>query len=210
MGVYNHAKRELNILVKQSEKDNRPIVEEFIPEILQLCKKFGESGQSGGSAPYTSNAITQTLKKLFAYLPICPITGIDDEWSLLDYYDNLMYQNNRCSAIFKTESRTAHYLDAIVWQGEDDYDAFTGSVEGISSEQNVKFPFEPKTFYIDVKKEYLPEDWNEEPFIEDNYMEDGKIIKNNYRYVIKDKSQLKQVAEYYDVGQEFIDFMESN
>ena len=63
--VYSHAKRELDILVKTHiDPENRPIIEEFIPEILALCEKFGNSGQSGGSAPFVSSAISQAVKHL--------------------------------------------------------------------------------------------------------------------------------------------------
>ena len=60
-----HAQRELDILVKSCpDPENRPIIEGFIPEILALVEKFGKSGQSGGSAPYTATAISQAVKKL--------------------------------------------------------------------------------------------------------------------------------------------------
>lgn len=64
----------------------------------------------------------------------------------------------------------------------------------------------PKTFYIDVKKEILFDDHTEEPFYENKYYDKNEYknteIKNwkteKYRYVIKDRSQLKAVSEYYD------------
>lgn len=70
----------------------------------------------------------------------------------------LMYQNSRCSSLFKDGiENEAYYLNAIVWKGEEDFDTFTGRVyvddanfELIGSSQVVKFPFKPKTFYIDV------------------------------------------------------------
>lgn len=76
-----HAERELDILVKSAtDPNNRPIIEEFIPEILALVRKFSNSGQSGVSAPYTASAISSAVKKLCLQEPICPITGIDEEW----------------------------------------------------------------------------------------------------------------------------------
>ena len=45
-----HAERELDILVKSAtDPNNRPIIEEFIPEILALVRKFSNSGQRGVS-----------------------------------------------------------------------------------------------------------------------------------------------------------------
>ena len=67
--------------------------------------------------------------------------------------------------------------NAIVWQdSEKDGHAWSGNVEGISSRQFIKFPFMPKTFYIDVEKS----------------SDDGD------EYVIKDRDQLKAVIAYYD------------
>ena len=212
--TYNHAKRELDILVKSTPD---AIIRDFIPEILTLCEKFGESGQSGGSAPYTATALSHAIKKLCLQEPICPITGIDEEWNDCAQQGNEeIYQNNRCSAIFKTgKNGKPYYLDAIVWKGDtegesgNDWDTFTGTVEGIRSRQNIKkFPFTPKTFYIDVTKQMLPEDWNEEPFYEDKGWYDTEEfeetgVKNwhkgdKYKYVIKNNDQLKAVWKYYE------------
>jgi hypothetical protein len=215
----SYAQRELEILVKSAtDPENRPIVEPFIPEILALCEKFGLSGQSGGSAPYTASAIVQSIKKLLLQKPIMPMTGIDEEWINVAHYGDkdekiCVWQNRRCSNLFKNSEGKAWYLDAIVWKGDtkgesgNDWDTFCGTVDGIMSWQFVKsFPFTPKTFYIDVTREILPNDWTEEPFIEWDYYDTKEFLdtgKKNwqtekYRYVIKDHSQLKRVFKYYD------------
>jgi len=60
-----YAERELSILSQSHpDPDNRPLVEPFKDQILSLCEAFGQSGQSGGSAPYTATAISQAVKKL--------------------------------------------------------------------------------------------------------------------------------------------------
>jgi len=217
--THKHAQIELEILSKSmTDPKNRPLIEEFKDEILALCEKFGKSGQSGGSAPYVASALAKTIKKLCLFEPISPITGIDDEWvNVASFSDDGIpgYQNRRCSALFKDGvDGQAYYLDAIVWKGDtegesgNDWDTFTGCVEGIRSRQYIKsFPFTPKTFYIDVSREILPEDWNQEPFYENDFY-DTKIFeetgervwfKEKYRYVIKDKEQLKKVQKYYDL-----------
>lgn len=190
MTTLTHAEKELDILVKSAEADNRPIIEPFIPEILALVKKFGKSGQSGGSAPYTASAISQAVKHLCLQEPICPITGIDEEWN--NDIDVEYYQNNRLSSIFKEgKDGRPYFLDAIVWQGEDDYDTFTGTVNGISSRQYIKsFPFTPKTFYIDVVREFNIEGLENKDIIETGL--------GRYTYKFKDENQLKEVFEYYD------------
>jgi hypothetical protein len=133
--------------------------------------------------------------------PLCPITGEEEEWGTCAG----VTQNARCSALFKEkDTDKAYYIDAIVWQGEDSWDTFTGRVclpngEVINSRQYVKFPFEPKTFYIDVYKEILSNDWDREPFIEwDYFTEDKTKVTEKYRYIVKDLNQLDGVFEYYD------------
>jgi hypothetical protein len=187
----SHAKKELDILLKTTPD---AIIKDFVPEILEICEAFGNSGQSGASAPYTASALSQAIKKLCLYQPICPITGIDEEWNNCSDMGNKgnMYQNNRCSNIFKKgKDGRAYFLDAIVWQGEDDYDTFTGTINGITSRQYIKsFPFEPKTFYINVVRDFNIDGLPEKDIIETGL---GK-----YTYKIKDENEIKEVFNYYD------------
>ncbi len=180
------------------------LVTPFAKEILALCEAFGKSGQSGGSAPYTASAIADTVKKLCLQNPICDVLGAEVEWC--DISESMggesVYQNNRCSALFKNgKNAHPHYLDAIVWQGEEDWDTFTGQVyiddknfELIGSSQFVKFPFKPKTFYIDVVR--VPITKEEAERTKRHYIEDGK--DDCYYSVLKDPKQLEKVFKYYD------------
>lgn len=195
------AQQELDILAATVPD---AIVTPFAKEILALCEAFGNSGQSGGSAPYTASAISQTIKKLLLQEPICDVTGHENEWvDVSEMGDgSIMYQNSRCSALFKNgvESK-AHYLNAIVWKGVEDYDTFTGRVyiddkdfELIGSSQFVKFPFKPKTFYIDVV--HVPISKEEAEKRELHYIEDG--FGECYYTILKDPKQLDKVFKYYD------------
>ena len=168
-----HAEKELDILIKTTPD---AIIRDFIPEILALCEKFGESGQSGGSAPYTAKAISQAVEKLCLQMPICGITGVDEEWNEADVG---VFQNNRCSAIFKEgKDGKAYYLDAITWKTQTG-STWSGNAENVKSRQYIKsFPFKPKTFYIDVIEE--------------------ETSKDNWVFHIKDREQLKEVFDYYD------------
>ena len=183
------AKQELDILAATVPY---AAITPFRKEILALCEVFGKSGQSGGSAPYTATAISKAIKQLLLHEPICDVTGHDDEWgeSLESEksIDITCKQNLRCSALFKKtthycggdESR-AYYLDAIVWKGVEDYDTFTGRVyiddknfELIGSSQFVRFPFKPKTFYIDVVRIPITKEEAENRdlhYIEDSFKE---------------------------------------
>jgi hypothetical protein len=207
----SHAEVEFEILSKVVPD---AIALDFKDEILAICKKFSQSGQSGGSAPYTSAIISSVINKLCTFQTISPLTGEDDEWSEgSSDPDGILYQNKRNSAVFKDDSGV-WYLDAIIWRGDtvgesgNNWDNFSGTVEGIRSRQYIKeFPFEPKTFYVDVTREMLPADWEEEPFFQDKdyyitseYEATGVknwIAGDKYRYVIKDRKQLEEVWKYY-------------
>lgn len=194
------AKQELDILAATVPD---AIITPFAKEILALCETFGKSGQSGGSAPYTATAISKAIKKLLLQEPICDITGHENEWVDVCKISgsSIMYQNNRCSALFKDGiENKAYYLDAIVWKGEEDNDTFTGKVyiddkdfELIGSSQFVKFPFKPKTFYIDVIRVPITK---EEAKIRKYYIEDR--FNECYYNILKDPKQLIKVFKYYD------------
>ena len=192
------AKQELDILAATVPD---AIVTLFSKEILALCEAFGKSGQSGGSAPFTASAIAQALKKLCLQQPICDVTGHDSEW--VDVYEHMgksVYQNKRCGGLFKYPDGKCSYVDAIVWQGEEEYDTFTGSVyvddkdfELIGSAQFVKFPFNPKTFYVDVIRVPITKKEAEEKGI--HYTEENS--GDCYYTIVKDLKQLEKVFEYY-------------
>lgn len=192
--TYLFAKRELDVLSAScTDPDDRPLVEEFREEILALCEKFGTSGQSGGSAPYAATAISQTIKHLCLQEPICPITGVEEEWfnctgmGAVDVDSSGVWQNSRCSGLFRDNSISngdPYYLDAIVWKDTKGHtwggrawldDSHTVKLSGRQFIQG--YPFTPKTFYIDViDVEVAPDDWE---------------------FYIKDVKQLDKVWKYY-------------
>lgn len=176
-----HAEIELDILVKSAADGDRPIIEPFIPELLALAEKFGLSGQSGASAPMVARALSQAVEHLCLQHPIYPITGISDEW-FQPLGDQSLYQNKRCSALFREWDGKAYYLDAVIWRTPTGQ-GYCGTAqlpdgENILSRQFVRFPFTPKTFYIDVDEhEIAPDDW---------------------QHIVKRPDDLKPVFEYYD------------
>jgi len=174
------------------------IITPFEKEILALVDKFGESGQSGGSAPYTASAISSAVKKLCMQEPICDITGIDSEWNdVREYGDGRkMYQNKRLSSVFKEgKDGPPYYLNAIVFKGQDDSTFTSNSVKlkdgsKLGSRQAIKLPFKPKTFYVDV----IETEWHKNK-------ETGELTVQSgggwWTSVIKDESQLEEVFDYY-------------
>lgn len=182
MNHIEHAKREFLKLgykpIEQCENDPDKWIQENVLELLDI---FSKQGHSGFSAQY---AISY-FEKLAKLEPIAPILCTDDEWNDYGYVwhtEEPGFQNNRCSAVFKKGiNGKPYYLDAIIWRDESG-NTFTGSVsnskgEKITSYQNIKIPFTPKHFYINVYSHEL---------------EDDTI------YFIKDDSQLKEVWEYYE------------
>jgi len=190
---------EIDILLKTIEE---PTIKDFIPEILAIVDKFRNSGQSGGSAPYTAHAISETIKKLCLHKTLTPLTGKDDEWEDISHYGdgNTMFQNNRDSTLFKDENGKCYSVDAIIWQGEDEYDTYHSIVDGFKSIGYIKkFPFIPKTFYIDtIRVDY------DSVLHGENWYEDG----NGRKYVnkIKDMNQIFEVYEYYELDPNNIEF----
>jgi len=194
------AKRELDILEATTPD---AIITPFAKEILALCEAFGKSGQSGGSAPYTASAISQAVKKLMLQEPICDVTGHESEWvDVSEISDGeILWQNSRCSGLFKYPDGKLSYVDAIVWKGEEDWDTFTGRVyidekdfELIGSSQFARLPFKPKTFYIDVVRVPITKEEAENRSL--HYIEDG--FNKCYYTILKNPTQLDKVFKYYD------------
>jgi hypothetical protein len=183
MSTIDHAKREFLKLgykpIEECEDDPDKWVQENVLELLEV---FVNQGHSGSSAPYVINL----FEKLAKQEPVAPILCTDDEWVYVSSYGSkgeMIFQNIRCSAVFKKgEDNTPYYLDAIVWRDQNN-NTFTGRVknhknEEIRSSQNIKLPFTPKTFYIDVIS--------------------TEVQKDDWEHQIKDESQLKQVWNYYE------------
>ncbi len=99
----------------------------------------------------------------------------------LQTYINLVSSINQLRK--DSKDGNAYFTDAIIFLGESDKETFRGVIDGISSSQYVSFPFVPRTFYVDVKRDLI--DTNKE------YKNELDI------YSIKDKEQLKEIWEYY-------------
>jgi len=183
MSLLQHAKTELELIGAFSEEDD------FYggmtgKAVMELIEVFINQGHSGMSAPL----VIDLFSKLANYEPLQPITGKDEEWTLLDYGDDLKYQNKRDSGLFKDANDRVAYINALIkkcpnglcWSGPlymTREDAINNTNMIRSSLEIKEFPFTPKTFYIDVlEEEVKPDDW---------------IMW------VKDPKQLDEVWEYY-------------
>ena len=188
--LLKHFDKEIEILKRNhKQEDGNLIIQDYIQKIREILEIFSSQGHSGFSASFYSQSITSTLKNALSFKALSPLTGDDTEW--FEYAPD-EFQNNRQGSVFKKitqEGVETSFLDGIVWQGEDKYDTFTGTVEGVSSSVKVNFPLVTKTFYVDVRKV------QGEGECEFDHIElDG----NAFHYVIKDESQLKEAEEYYN------------
>lgn len=195
-GLVDYANSELDYVLRKAEEDgDQLLIADFVPEIKSLVKKFSDSGQSGGSAPYTAGAITATLKKLLMFEPLSGVENVPSEWGGASF-DGETYQNRRCSSVFKNGANgRPYYLSAIVFRGKNDVTFTSSNVDmpdgsKVTSRQYIKdFPFEPKTFVVDVDET----EWEKVG---------DKLTKKEgggwWTSVVRDPSQLSEVWEYYD------------
>jgi len=118
-------------------------------ELEELIFVFSTQGHSGASASVT----TDMLERLLRFEPLRPLTGEDDEW--IEVSDGV-YQNKRCSHVFKDKGRyggQAYDIDAIIWV-EPNGATFTGA----DSVKVITFPYTPKREYLPVSKRSDPDD----------------------------------------------------
>ena len=193
-----HFERELEIMQATVVKGDSLIIEPYLRSIREVCKDFAKEGHSGGSAPMTAGVLAQTIKAILGFQILSPLQGTDDEWNDVSEMGGapgtILLQNKRDSAVFKNADGKCTYNTCIIWKGEEPYDTFTGSMNGIRSSHYIKsFPFMPKTFYVDVYRE---------PYDENNPKHQGAEViscgPGDMAYFIKDPKQLEKVFNYYD------------
>ena len=177
--LLDHAKREFlragyTPLDQDQEEDPNKWIQE---NVLALIELFGSQGHSGSSAPYCINM----FKRLASYKLIGPIKSAEEFDFSPEHIDMGSTKQSRViSSVFQDEEGE-YYLDAVVFRNQND-SCFSGNLEketGVKSRQYIKYPFMPKTFYIDVIDEET----------EPGHWETKKL---------KDPSQLDEVREYYD------------
>ena len=160
--VVQHAEREfvaagyIPISKEQEDGPNKWIQE----SVLELLDMFSRQGHSGFSAQYA----VETFRKLALYEPLAPLSGAEDEWN--EVGDGI-WQNNRCSHVFKQEDGKAYDIDGRIfreWNERDldpDEDGFPGKHRFESCYTNrdsrvyISFPYTPSREYVDVEPEML-------------------------------------------------------
>lgn len=112
------------------------------PAVMELVQRFAAQGHSGMSA-----SIVRGLFHVLAdFKPLGPLTGEDDEWNEVGDQDgHPLYQNNRCSRVFKCNG-VAYDIDGRVFE-----DPCGGRYTNFNSRVVVTFPYTPKTEIVKVE-----------------------------------------------------------
>ena len=135
--LLDHARKELAISGignTNSQDEYNLLIHDAVIEIIHLFSKQGHSGMSAG-------IVTSIVEKLMKFQPLSPLTGEDSEWN---HIGKNLYQNNRCSHVFK-ENEKAYDIHGKVFVNQHGV-SFTSS----DSRVPVVFPYTPKTEYINV------------------------------------------------------------
>ena len=126
---------------------------------VDLPRYFSGKSNSGSSASYAIDLFS-TLAK---FDPIVPLTGEDWEWSVVSDCDEVkMYQNKRCSAVFKQADRhdgQPYYIDGKVfweWYKNGDGEVHKCYFTGGDSQVPIVFPYTPKSEYVFRGTEQYP------------------------------------------------------
>lgn len=141
--LHNHALAEFRAAgwTDADGKFEDEMQEAICNHVLELLKVFSDEGHSGSTAPYTVNM----FKKLAMFEPLVPLTGEDWEWNECG---NGVFQNKRCSRVFKQADRfngQAYDIEGRVFR-EPTGACYTST----ESRVPVTFPYTPKTEYVDV------------------------------------------------------------
>lgn len=106
--------------------------------VMKMVKVFADEGHSGYSAKMAINL----FERVASFEPITPLTGADDEWMEVG---EGMFQNVRCSHVFKGPDGQAYDIDGKVFR-EPSGSCYTNG----ESRVPLTFPCTPKTEYVDV------------------------------------------------------------
>ena len=113
--LVKYAEDELNrIGMTEDSPDEMTVI--MRKHIIHMVKEFSDEGHSGFSGRYALNILT----KLLEFKPLTPLTGEDDEWTLVG---DGHWQNKRCSTVFKDADGSCKDIDGkVFWEWAVSYD----------------------------------------------------------------------------------------
>ncbi len=157
MSLLEYAKNELDLIGLTENSDDEMNIE-MRNHILHMVEEFANEGHSGFSANYAINI----LSKILRYEPVTPLTGLDDEWDChQDERTNgvAVYQNKRCSRIFKREDRfngQPYDSSRIIfweWYTTEEGKKVKTYFQNSDSAVAIEFPYVPEHDYVEAYSE---------------------------------------------------------
>ena len=135
-------RREFQALGYKAPEEEEEGPNKWIQEnVLEIAEVFASQGHSGFSAAYCVDVLDKVLRNA----PVGPLTGEDWEWNEVGPG---VFQNNRCSHVFKDASQfdgQAYDIDGKIFR-EPNGVCYTNA----SSRVPVTFPYTPTREYVDV------------------------------------------------------------
>jgi len=120
--------------------------EAMCQHVLKLLQVFEDEGHSGSSAPYA----VDLFSKVALFKPILPLSGNDDEWNEIGEEDGQkLYQNRRCSHVFKRGDAAYDSQGIIFWEWFTDSEGKRHKSHFVNSDSRtpVTFPYTPTKIY---------------------------------------------------------------
>lgn len=116
-----------------ADSDYGGMIGEAVTELVNVFSKQGHSG-------FSAHLCLDVFAKVAAFKPLGPLTGEDSEWH--EVTDGI-YQNNRCSRVFR-ENGAAYDSEGVIWR---DPDGLTST--NFESRVPVTFPYTPSQRVVD-------------------------------------------------------------
>ena len=140
-----HARRELaGSLRRTAHEMDRAMA----THLIDMVRVFSAEGHSGFSASYAAGMLAPLLR----HEPLGPLTGEPEEWTTLDYGDDMQAQNNRCGHVFLRADGTAYDTEGVIFR-EPSGLCFQSALSRVP----ITFPYTPKRVYADVPLEATDE-----------------------------------------------------
>lgn len=149
MNITKYAEQELDLIGMTADSEDEMNLA-MRRHIIHMVEEFAKEGHSGFSASYAISI----LEKLLRYEPLSPLTGDESEWISVEYGDDPVYQNKRCSRVFKGKDGRCYDIEGIVWYEwfSDDHksEPYKSYFTNSESRVYIDFPYTPKTEYREL------------------------------------------------------------
>jgi len=115
--------------------------------IIHMVEEFSKEGHSGFSANYAISILSRLLR----FKPLSALTGEEDEWIEVCVGT---FQNKRCSAVFKDDTRYGgkpYYIEGKVFSSDGGETWFTNRDSCVVIEFPFTVPDEPERIHLGKK-----------------------------------------------------------